>query len=837
MNIVIHGTKGGFSIFSPKRWKYLLDVSADTDKSNGTAIGKQVYAIRFKAGNTMFSKYQIIRDILGDRRTGFIGFSLLLPDNESLSGTDITNLLDRVSDEYCYKYIVDNNLEEVEEDWDFLDRISSEYETKILTVLSDNTDTLQYGSKDDAFIYYSSTDELQRYFDVPFQEEYNDYRQILFISNIWRGKPESPINALRHTPNANLTGKIDLTKREYKLKDFYGVGKNGSGITIKIQANSKWLSNNDKITNKDLIEIAYLKDDCYVPIREYGKLNDDNIKQYLIIDEERKKIEVKRDVKLKPQSQIITFVITDSNSGPMIDSEIQIGNSIFQKVNGLYYDHTFEGEDLKKHWTVSCRKGDFFGKIDIKPLDVIHKYVDLKLKKRRVIEIRALFKNGESVFNLPLSVKMVSNDDRQEKIYHSTKEITFEDEEITKNWTIEISAYEEKIEYSGKKVNYSPLHGEKPVTVFLENKKGSSIGPSAVPVTGNVSIHQEKKTNENNSSIWDNVRRWFQEDKNQSKIFAGIIVFAIAILAIFFKIFIQGENPPLNIEDQIKQYVEGDTLFPEKLKGYKVEWEKRRPEVNKEGGSWLSIFGIGSEGEKSDSTDYQKWDEVMQSIDRAIVKRDLVNQVNFEELKRQRYSDHQQEFKRAIEGINTADYENVRNQLESNNPYLTLTQIATSITAILNSRQTGRNQRIDLQKDRQVTPETTLSPNKSDDTKPSEQSPKPAPEEPKNTDEIVNYLRGDEFERSGLETYKTSTNDKKLKKSIDLALKFWALNGTPGNSYSAYQKQLANDNHLKNSKLKTLVDHMCETTNPDYVIELPETDQDKSFKIITEKLK
>jgi len=221
MDIVIHGTKGGCKIFTPKKLSGLLDITSDG--SRAAAMGQQAYGIRFTADYAIFSKYKIVRDVRGDKRTGFLAFSLFLTNKERLSGKEIINLLDKVSTKYCEKYIGnDNNLNEVTEDWESfdLDGILNEYETKPC-----NRGNIQSGTKDDAYIYYpyiykapetlkQTRFELEDIFDSPFQEAYTPFRQILLVEKELQGKDENPLNALRHSDN-DLTGKIDLGKEGY----------------------------------------------------------------------------------------------------------------------------------------------------------------------------------------------------------------------------------------------------------------------------------------------------------------------------------------------------------------------------------------------------------------------------------------------------------------------------------------------------------------------------------------------------------------------------------------------------------------------------------------------
>lgn len=207
MNIVIHGTKGGREIFFPKNKSIsgLFDINSDSPK--GSAIGQQTYAIRSFDNNIIYSKYKIIRDVSGDKRTGFIGFSLFLPHDENLQSKDIITLLDTISKQYSDLYLDNNNLEQVVESWDFLQEINKQYQLKIRKN-SFSTGTIKSGDKDDAIIYYRDSLDLQKSWDEGFMQHYSPYRQILFVSEKLRGDVSNPLHAIR---NSGIEISIDKT--------------------------------------------------------------------------------------------------------------------------------------------------------------------------------------------------------------------------------------------------------------------------------------------------------------------------------------------------------------------------------------------------------------------------------------------------------------------------------------------------------------------------------------------------------------------------------------------------------------------------------------------------
>ena len=207
MNIVIHGTKGGREIFFPKNKSIsgLFDINSDSPK--GSAIGQQTYAIRSFDNNIIYSKYKIIRDVSGDKRTGFIGFSLFLPHDENLQSKDIITLLDTISKQYSDLYLDNNNLEQVVESWDFLQEINKQYQPKIRKN-SFSAGTIKSGDKDDAIIYYRDTFDLQKSWEKGFMQHYSPYRQILFVSEKLRGDVSNPLHAIR---NSGIEVRIDKT--------------------------------------------------------------------------------------------------------------------------------------------------------------------------------------------------------------------------------------------------------------------------------------------------------------------------------------------------------------------------------------------------------------------------------------------------------------------------------------------------------------------------------------------------------------------------------------------------------------------------------------------------
>lgn len=890
MDIVIHGTKGGCKIFTPKKMSGLLDVTADSPKV--AAIGQHAYAIRFTVDNAIFSKYKIIRDVRGDKRTGFVAFSLFLPNDKKLFGLDLIALLDRVSDEYCQKYIVENNLDEVTESWDFLNSISSEYEIKLK--YSDNK--MQSGSKDDAFVYYKETDELKRYFDVPFQEEYIDYRQVFFVKNDLQDKPENPLNALRHNPSSNLTGRIDLENPKYKLKNFYGYGNNG--ITIEIWANDRKCLNSGVINRKDHIRIRYSKNKYFTPVEESGKLTDSNISQYLFVDEN--KITVRNDVELPKVRQKITLEVRDRKGNIITDAEITCRSSFSNITKTVASNEIeFEGEELKVTWTISAIKDDLVAR---QPISFTHEVYSesilLILQEHKKVTFQVTDEDG-LVFDYNIQIR-----DKQGIPLGSGKDFEFVGGNIDN--TFDVTVLSNKHEH--KFFTYCPAIDENPKPVQLkkirlnsENKggykreekkryylkidekhgkrsyKGESLGNyehcypqfNCDPKFG-YKFDTWKKHDEYYHYNYQNYDGYFEAQFKElwyHKISNLVwILSVIAIVSTFAIIFLvessSSENnntkqltDKVEIKRQIQIYVDGDTLLLGTLNRYRTAWEKHEPKIEeKDGilGLFLNLFGGGKQ--QPDSIEYNEWNEIMQSIDRATTKRDLINNANFAELKKKRYSNLQQKFKVTVGKIDSTKYKNIGTQLGDVSA-LSLNQIADSIASILNTpmgqsntstngkqnQSNGRNAgNLQARQNSSLSSSTSNSTNSGIDSNSARNSSS-------GVNAISNSSSGNgtttdistELQSGNINPKKLSefeeANFSKYSSSIKLYRRFFDLIKDANNqkdSYTNLLRDVNNDNVLKNSELFQFLNSICKdskTFNESYkkIKDIPESDRNK----------
>ena len=410
MDIVVHGTKGGRHIFTPKKLGGLIDVNSDASKTS--AIGQEAFALRFVENAIIFSKYKIIRDVRGDKRIGFLGFSLFLPINKRLNGIDIISILDDVSREYCKKYIPenDNNLKDVKEEWAFLGHLIEEYKTKLPPVSAEDIENPLSGTKDDAFIYYDNDEKLQKYFDAPFQDEYSQYRQVLFIKEEFKEKPENPLNALRHSED-NLSGKIDLENPKYKLLFNQRTNK---GVRIDVEVNKVIRLSNSKIRRKDELKISWSKQFCKI-VTKTGKWNEIG-NEFIDVNSISRTVTVNEIV---PPDEIktISFNLKDWNGNSVYDASLICKYAGIEKTVENNNRLAFKGEELRNYWTVSASNNRYYsaerliefakdcpgetGNIDI----VLNKH-SLKKQKVKVLDES----NGDVINNFNLSKTELSED-------------------------------------------------------------------------------------------------------------------------------------------------------------------------------------------------------------------------------------------------------------------------------------------------------------------------------------------------------------------------------------------------------------------------------------------
>ncbi|KAB1157957.1 hypothetical protein [Flavobacterium luteum] len=813
MEIVIHGTKGGRKIFTSNKLSGLFDVTSDSPKTS--AIGQSAYAIRFISNSTIFSKYKIIRDVRGDKRTGFIAFSIFLSKNEKLSGSEIIALLDKVSGEYCQKYIIENNLNEVNEDWTFLELLSNEYKNKIGKVSIEESENIQSGDLDDAFIYFFNNSELHKYFDQPNQEEYIPYRQVYLINKEFKDKSENPLNAIRNS-GVDLTGQIDLENPSYKLREFHGNAKNGVSITIK-NSKGRQLNNKDKIFRKDELTVVYSKKN-YKEKKIFGSLlNSEEIRNFLNVSTDNK-IDVFKEVELESEVKTFSFEVVKKDGSRVMDAVITCKNNYQPEKQALNNQVDFSGEDLNEKWSASAKIGDnFFSnshiidfeKDSLSPIKLI-------LNEKRKVKIIAIQEEEpkEPIYNFKVWI--------QGRGYSNENEIEFEENELNISYNINVKSdgYEDS-----EVKSYHPLNDGNKSLYFHLKKPDTSIGSK---YKNNIENEIDLVSNEN-----EDYTIWYQKPKFIIFSVVSVLILSIGIWGLSHYVGKQ-ENPEEKITAEIiNEYLEGDALILSKLITYKANWEMQNPQNNtNDEGFWSSIFHNDENQNSFEETD--NWNQISDSIVSAITKRELIDKKDFEKLREEVHFNNQESFEKTIHNLSKTKCKLLKEKLKDIDiSSLSLPEIESKIKGIIDGQESKQSS-TDLPFDQgsKSPPKdtgqkqssegvTTVIAGKKDNKGPQKTGENTigTSERKAHTDndgnsaspssdislEIKKYLKGDEIKKIKLEEYKNTVSDPKIKESILIALKLWELDGKDPKKKKDYLNQIENNRYLIDSKLNQFV--------------------------------
>ncbi|GHT87496.1 hypothetical protein FACS189474_0410 [Bacteroidia bacterium] len=908
MEVVVHGTKGGYkSNFRPNITPTFSLSDIRNGSNNENPLGKSVYSIAFTNGGCVFTKYTIVRDTLRSFATGNIAFSLFISADKELSGkgANVKSLLDKLMTHYIANYVKDNNINRgettiIQEDWSFLKTVLNEYREQSNT----NDETIATGTQEEpAFVYYTTDEEFQKYFDAPYhQDEYGAYKQIFFVESSLKNKPENPLNALRHSEN-DLTGKIDFDNPSYTLLI------NGNGFNVQPR---------NKIRKKQTLTITYYKRDFYkTPNAITGTWNiiKRSYPNCIEVDDVRKTVTIKQ-IELCPECKTITIMVKDNRGKLRHDAEIifESNKSRYEvEKNNTNNEFTFKGDDIGLTWEISARiekENMFSDTISITPQKQ-NEVLKLILKKRKIVNIEAVDENGQKINPFEYWI----NDGEG---YRRGGQHVFEGDDIEKHWNIEA-----RVEgYSSDTVEYCPATGKNPLIITLKKRQKSDIykfsfteGKNGKIEGNNQSLYTDhyipvclkelindnqdckvKKLHSNSCNFEITAKpnfgykfdKWEKQKKNDEYtitaqfksmiiegVIASLILIAIVVLtATFWDDIFSGQSQKSQQQTitstQITAYVEGDSLMLPTLKFYQNYWEKQK---------------------QSSSTNLKEWQSVDNEIKQAITKRTTIDEKKFLELKYDDFkrSRTQQTFIKTVSNIGDSTKAKLVADKLGDVSALTLTQIADSIESILAKielssefplkkgskgenvkklqealnkiyrltltvdgdfggscvtalKNNGLPEEISenyfndlIQQSQQITTDTGRSNSRSSATGHSSESATTPPNDDK-TSEIIQYIKGSELKKATLEEYKNQTTNQNLKKSIDLALKFWVIDGTKNKSYSSYQKELDNDNNLNHSELKIVVDVQCRKEKPRYVVELPRSDQNKKLNELKDKL-
>jgi hypothetical protein len=821
MKILIHGRKNGYTVLYPRPtptefYSFASDIQSINANNYDVYYGKNFYTLAFVDGGCVFTKY-VIGDDVERGQLGEIGISVFIPNTQKLSGADVKTLLDELINTYNKNYISNNKIDEPKNgfDWLLFASLANGYDAKLLS-RSSIFNNVTIGKQDPAFHYYKSDSELIEHLDKPFQEEYSDYKQILFIDNNLQGA-SNPLNVLK---NSGVEVNPDLKNEYYYLNNY----NRSRGVTIT--ANGKPRSDKkgeNQIRAKWQVEIKYSKDDrCYEPINVHGTISDSSSEIYKYLEVKGNHIMLNYDAfNPTPKTKSVTFKINDRKGNDIYDAEITCKNS-YQPAKTVTNNHiVFSGEELKESWSIIVHKGDFSGKTEFTP-DKTNESVEIIVEERNIITINVKDEEGKYLSGFEVWTKLTDG-------YKRSNTIEFVDEQIIDIYHITVR----KEGFEDKNIHGFRPYRQNSIDVTLKKKQETTKTYSEQ--------YSTNFENKEQKSFVAKAKTLFSKPAVKAISIVSALVLGIGIWALCY--FLGNDKQPKEIplnKWKIEMYVEGDSLMLDKLNVYKKNWNKQEQNfITKSGG------GLFGGEEKADSTKWKSdWKPAYESIDRAIKKRELINNKNIAELRNQHYSYGQLSFKTAIEKINSTKYAEVEQKLGDLST-LTLTQIAGKINEILTPKEPLKDEqqqevkkeekKVEQKKDNPLNPtEKKQSIPTANHASTQQQSAIQSQSAITNkTSEIIQYIKGFEVKKDTLNQYlKDVGKNTTLQKSIKLCLKLWSLDGTRSNSFSSYLGELKKDTILKNSKLKDFVDEMCSKEKPKYIIVLPAIDQSKSLSQI-----
>jgi hypothetical protein len=457
MKIVIHGTKGGYHIFTAERIPGFIDARPDYNKV--AAIGQEAYAINFNNYNVVLSKYRIIRDVPGEKRMGNIAFSVIIPNNKKFHCADAKTLLDKLSTWYCTEYIDGDNLNNVREDWNFVEALTKEYASILKLIPADEVEVIQQGTGEAAFVYYATDMELEKYLAEPYQQEYKNFKQIFFVKSDLEGQAKNPLNALRHNPSSNLTGQIDLNNPWYKL--LYNENARG-GVKIEVLANGLKCKNNSKIRRKTDLEISYSKQyyDGETITSKWDVINT----EFVDVNDAAETITI-RETELSPKTKPIKFEVKDGKKKTITDVDVFYEKyQTNEKKKVINNEVVFKGEELKDKWIVSGKKNNLEGLIEFIPENQPENVV-LILVERKTVTITATDLDS----NAPITGFKI---EVSQKIRCKGAEMEFVGDDIYEKWMVTIL----HDNYDIKTFAYCPATDDNPKNVLLLKMQPSNGG-------------------------------------------------------------------------------------------------------------------------------------------------------------------------------------------------------------------------------------------------------------------------------------------------------------------------------------------------------------------------
>jgi hypothetical protein len=664
MKIIIHGTSGGYRNFTPDT-EILID--ARPDFNDVASIGQEAFAINFRKAHVVFSKYKIIRDVIGSRRTGHVAFSLLVPHSNKLAGSDIVILLNEISNYFCERFISNNNLEYFSENnWEWMYNILRHFEKN----LQENNDC--FFSEDDfginvaAYLYYPNLKSLENYFNDPYHSAYFPFKQIFLVEDHFEDKPGNPLNALKHDPRANLTREIDLENYESTL--YYN--SNAAGGQIKVFFKKEILANKSKIRKNDKLEIVWSKPFCNEERIEgtWAEIGDDCFH----INEMKKTLTVK-EKQLKPSFRPfkinLEFNADPPDSPPTLFLKFKDSSLISES-----FEETkkFKEEDINKGFYLSAACADltsnqvFIGP-NFRATEVV-----LTLNKRKGVRFVVLNERRKELHDFEL--KIIQKEGAIKNGF-----VDFLGDEIKMVWKVQVSHKDYETHSLEVKPDEKEAYEIKLTPKAKPRKREYYLQVNKIKGRQPRDRNGEKRTITNKSPEnilecqpnfgfkfigWQGPELDADYDGRYVAVFEQlwylkVLKVSIVVLPIFLAsiIYILNTAPPPPSVDpttEIMSYVEGVELNADSLEQLKQSYcnGSSVPKPKSDDTPWWNLFSIFATGDdENHAGNSLDLNACCQKINEALDFRIAINLGEIDELKSQAFLAEQQEFKAAIDSI------------------------------------------------------------------------------------------------------------------------------------------------------------------------------------------
>jgi len=354
MDIIIHGTKGGYKVLhetSDSLRSIARDVRRIDVANDRATVGQYAYSIAFANNGYICSRYDCVWDV--ERNAiGNIAFSVHIPNSKLMAGNRMKSLLDELAEKYKQEYIIDGNLGSKQEDWNSFDEIVKNYKNYERENYYSRKN-FKTGTAEAAFIYYPDEKKLEKYFEEPHQSQYEFYKQVFLIDKKYENNLNNPLNALRHEPSNNLSEGINLNNPIYTLH----IRKRTDKYEIDVKEDGSSRKEEDGIHLKNELKISYYKP-CHKRKTIDGtiekfKENNDNIS----VDETKRIITIE-ECDLEPKIYTFNFTTIDQNTNNPINEAIVIAicQGKEEELPNKTFSDTYENS---KKYTIYAKKAPY----------------------------------------------------------------------------------------------------------------------------------------------------------------------------------------------------------------------------------------------------------------------------------------------------------------------------------------------------------------------------------------------------------------------------------------------------------------------------------------------